>query len=70
MQHIHQHRKSEQQNEADCVDDRLCLAIDRLAPHPFDGGKYHFRTVQRGNGQQVKHGEIDADIGRNLQKLL
>lgn len=66
LQQIDQYGKAEQKYEAHGVDDRFDLAVDGLAAHPFDGGKDDFRAVERGNGQEVEHGEIDADVCGDL----
>ena len=52
------------------VDDRLHLAGDGLAADPLDGGKDDLAPVERGDGQEVEYGEVDADIARDLQKVL
>ena len=52
------------------MDDRLHLAVERFAAHPFDGAEHDLGAVQRGYGEKVEHGEVDADVRRDLEELL
>ena len=44
------------------------FAVDRLSAYPFDEAEDDFGAVQRGDGQQIEHGEIDADKARDVQE--
>ena len=52
------------------MNDRFGLAVDGLFAHPLDGAKDHFGAVERGDGQEIEYGQVHADEGRDLQKVL
>ena len=68
MQYVDQDCETEQENQARKVDNHFHFAINRLLANPFDNTEYHFATVQRRHGQQVKHRQVHADKRRDIQE--
>ena len=68
LQNVHKDGEAQKEQKSDGVDDRLHLAADGLFAHPLDGGEHHLAAVDRGDGEQVEYGEVDAQKARDLQK--
>lgn len=70
LQNIHQNGKAENKHKPDRMYNCLYPPRHGLAEYPLDKAENYLASVQRGNGQKIKHRQIDPYICRDIEKAL